>query len=385
MMNQQLKYVPVFRGLQQELELLKRFDFGETIYPCLEIIKELDRKPPESKEGIIKETKVEKPVKTFEEVYLPLLEKIDAVRIFVDLPVHLKAETGMKKASLEFLRRVVSVRVTRTEYVKKLAPLSERIIPVISTYYQINSEKDSIILQATDLKPVFKSLVYRTFFNSFLNDIKQIKKIIRETDYVFMDWENNELDLEDGDIADVIEELKTLQCTVINHRNPFPDDLTYSGLQHGEVVTKIDNSLMNNYADLGGTCFSDYAGIKKNTVVDVPIISPGFFYYDATKNIFYGFKYRTGSHKKGEEKPKAEEFEITITPAVLSSDATKRMLSHAFGYLSRDNKGYITLRNIERGGPFGESGQSASKFKRIGMEHYLYCLKMKIQNGDFNH
>ena len=383
-MNEQLKYVPIFRGLQQELEVLKTFDFGESMYPCLEIIKELDRVPPQPKEENLAKPRKAKPEKKFEHVYLPLLENIDAVRVFVDLPVQLKPIRGMKKATLEFLQTVVTVRIKRTEYLNKLSPLAEKIIPVISTFAAVNPEKNSIILQAGDLRPVFPSLAYRTFLGTFTNDILQIKNVIRDSDYLIMDWENNELDIEDGDMADIVEELKKLQCTVITHRNPFPYDLTYAGLAHGEIETKIDNSLLDRYEDFAGSCFSDYAGIKKNTIIEVPIISPGFFYYDATENVFYGYKYKNGSHKKGEVKPHPEEFETTITPAVLSSEATKRMLKHAYGYLTRDNNGYITLRNIERGGAFGEPGKSATKFKRIGLEHYLYCLKLRILNGDFN-
>lgn len=42
-MSNQLKYMPILRGRAQEMMVLKSFEFEECIYPCLEIIKELDQ------------------------------------------------------------------------------------------------------------------------------------------------------------------------------------------------------------------------------------------------------------------------------------------------------------------------------------------------------
>ena len=112
-MNQQLKYVPVFRGLQEEFKILKTFDFGKNIFPCIEIVKEIDHKVRQPKEG---SGKPEKPEKTFEESYLPLIGRIKSEKVFIDLPVQLKQNDKMNAASLLFLRTVVTIRDKRTEY-----------------------------------------------------------------------------------------------------------------------------------------------------------------------------------------------------------------------------------------------------------------------------
>jgi hypothetical protein len=259
-MNQQLKYVPVFRGLQQEFEVLKSFDFGDEIYPCLEIIKELDRKTPQPRKNSKKQT-LPKPEKSFEDVYVSLINKINANRVFIDLPVQLKASREMKPETLQFLRTVLTKRDVRTAYMKKFDSIAGKVIPVISTYYQINAERGSIFLQEQDLRTTFKTLAFRTFLSTFNNDILQIKKLARNGDYVFMDWEDIQLDLSDEDQLDIINELKQLKCSVISHRNPFPNNLTYVGLTHGEMISSIDNSLSEIYPDFAGSCFSDYAGI----------------------------------------------------------------------------------------------------------------------------
>jgi len=54
------------------------------------------------------------------------------------------------------------------------------------------------------------------------------------------------------------------------------------------------------------------------------------------------------------------------------------MLAETPPYLSPTNNGYSTLLNINSG---GESGKSQAKFKKIAMEHYLYCMKVNIESN----
>lgn len=374
-MNKQLKYMPIFRGRQEEIKVLKSFDFGDQIYPCLEIIKELDRMPNKNSK------KSPKKEKTFEDVYLPLIESIKAEHVFVDLPTHLKSIRGMKKPTMRFLTNVVVKREKRTEYLRKFASYATKVIPVISTYSEITGERGSITLQENEIRSFFKTIAFRTFFNTFSRDFHQIEKLVKDDDYVIMDWEQTELDMNDEDIQEIVEDLNTLNCNVIIHRNPFPLDLTNVGLDHENVVKTIDNSHLDIYTELAGTVFSDYVGIKKDNVSDGGVTSPGFIFYDAVENTFYGYRYKHGSHKKNQISPQLIEFETTIIPAVIGSDASKRMHTHSLDYLGENNTGWDIIKSID----FGlESGKNAAKFKRIAMEHYLHCIKCKISNGDFD-
>lgn len=380
-MREQLIYMPILRGRQEELKVIRSFDFGNMIYPCLEIIKELDRKP---NTAFSKDSAKQKKVKTFENVYIPLIKSIKAEKVFVDLPVHLKPDRKMKDQTLLFLTKVVNNREKRTEYIKKFLPMAAKVIPVISTYSEVTGERRSISLQEMDIRPHFKTIAFRTFFKTFNRDIQQIRDLVNNDDYVIMDWESMELDLDDGDILDIIEDLNKLDCNVIIHRNPFPKDISYVNINHGEVADTIDNGLIDIYAEMAGNGFSDYVGIKKDNISKGGIISPGFLFYDAINNNFYGYRYQNGSNKKGQIPPRLEEFETTIIPAIIGSDAAKRMHAHYIDYLGIDNEGWRIIKNIELGVPLGESGKSAAKFKRIGMEHYLHCLRCKISNGDFD-
>lgn len=385
-MGTQLKYMPIFRGRQEEFKVLKSFDFGDRIFPCLEIIKELDRVRT-SKEKVSYQISLfqQRKGKTFESVYIPLIKNIKANKVFIDLPVHLKQKRDMKEPTLRFLRTVVTKREKRTEYLLKLKPIASKVIPIISSYIRISGEMDSISLQEQEIRPHFETLAFRTFIGTFPQDIIQIKKSAKPDDFLIVDLESNELDKSDGDIQDIIKELKNISCNTIIHRNQIPQETTMVGLKHCEMIDTIDNSLPYVFNEFDGDCFSDYVGIRKDNVTDGGVKSPGFIFYDAVINNFFGYRYKHGGHKKGEQPPELSEFETTIIPAVVDSHTSKRMESDALDYLGVENKGWEIIKNIqlgERNG--GESGKSPAKFKRISMEHYLHCMKIKIANGDFD-
>jgi Beta protein len=380
-MNQQLKYVPVFRVRQQEWSVLKEFDFGKNIYPFLEIIKELPRKQPAAAAKKSSKNKAHK----FELEYLPLIGKINAQKVFVDLPVHLKPDKKMPNEIIDFLSRISGDHNTKVTYYNKLLPYAPKIIPVISSYMDITGKTGSVANQEKGLRKNFPKLAFRCFSLGTLRDLIEIKKVIKPEDYLFIDWEEIDIDLVNNyEHQDIVAELKTFTCTVIIHRNPIPFGITNTGLIPETVIKSIDNSLLKNFREYGGVCVSDFAGIKKD-LSEGGRISPGFIYYDAVDNDFYGFRYKYGGHSKDEISPELEEFETTIIPAIMSCEATERMQMDALDYLGGDNPGWQTIQNIARGTDNGgESGQNAGKFKKIGMEHYIHCIKTKIDAGYFN-
>lgn len=116
----------------------------------------------------------------------------------------------------------------------------------------------------------------------------------------------------------------------------------------------------------------DYAGIKKDDLTSGGTISPGFLFYDAVDNQFTGFR---GSVKT------LSEFEDTIVPAVINSEAVLRMQDSGLPYLDGNNWGWQTLLRIQYE---GETGKSQAKFKRIAIEHYLHCMRTKIAGGELS-
>lgn len=366
-------YIPVLRMRQEEKKVLTSFDFGEDIYPYVEIFKEFERLPP--KPRLNAKTKIPREPKHFHEIYIPTLKSIKSEKVFVDLPVHLKLSTKMKKEVIEFLRSVIGDRKVRTEYLLSLNSLSDKIIPVISTYSQRTGEPNSIVLQESDLRVGYDTLAFRTSELTFSNDMNQITSIAQPHDYLFVDLENYDL-CKAEDLAvlqDMFDYLKAFnKCNVVLLKNPINNTIKNFELDHGMCIDVIDNSLMNKFEGLAAHCFADYAGIKKDPIEGGGGISPGFIFYDAVENKFYGYK--------GSTRRELIDFENIIVPDVLRSDSAARMQGSSLDYLGVENKGWKIIENIW---DEVESGKNQAKFKRISMEHYLHCIKIKIIAGYF--
>lgn len=367
-------YIPVFRLRQQEKIVLTSFDFGSEIYPYVEIFKHFEQKP-----RIIKATSKTKPKapKQFHEIYLPIIRQIKSDKVFIDLPIQLKVSNKMKTEVIEFLRGVVGKRDVRTSHLLSLKSINEKAIPVISTYSQRTGEPNSIRLQEADLRPAFQILAFRTSAITFTNDMIQINAVLRPHDYLIIDFEERCLaDSEDMDaIQFMLDYLKTFDgCHVVLMNSPIDHKITNSGLDHAQKIDHVDNSLLERFKAFGAHSFADHAGIKRDVVESGGGISPGFIYYDAVENTFYGFK---GLKR---EKPDLNDLREIIVRDVLISDPTARMQGSNMEYLCRDNVGWKMLGDMWNE---IEPWRSQAKFKRIAMEHYLHCIKIKILAGSF--
>lgn len=351
-----LLYMPVFRVRQEEVAVLKLEDFGQSIFPCLEIFKEKPRSTSRQ---------------NFEQYYNALISQIKSEKVFVDLPVHLKKSTKREKEIVDFITGVILNRRNRTQFIKKLKPNSDKIIPVISTYYDVDGEIGSITKQEKDLRQDFKTLAFRTFEKSLKNDLKQIASCAQKGDYVIMDLGEQIIDFENEEIIDIVEQLNKFNiCTVIILNSAIPSNLANKALEHDKVIGNASNSLLKNYQKFNGDSFGDYVGIKKDLITKGGGISPGFIYYNAVQNNFYGYKGR---------EMKLDEFEDTIVPDVIKSEISHKMSTSSRKYLSVENLGWAMIQRISSR---IESGKSMAKFKRISMLHYMACIKKKIAFGD---
>lgn len=367
-------YIPVFRLRQQEKKVLTTFDFGSEIYPYVEIFKHFEQQPRVPKPG--SKTKP-RPPKQFHEIYLPILRQIKSDKVFVDFPVQLKVSNKMKKEVIEFLRGVIGKRDVRTSHLLSLKSINEKVIPVISTYSQRTGEPNSIKLQEADLRSSFNTLAFRTSGITFTNDMIQINAVLKSQDYLIVDIE--ERCLANADDMEAIEfmldYLKTFKgCHVVLMNSPIDRKITNTGLDHGQKIERVDNSLMEKFKYFGADSFADHAGIKRDVVESGGGISPGFIYYDAVQNAFYGFK----GLKRVE--PELDDFREIIVRDVLSSEATIRMQRSTLEYLCKENVGWKMLEDMWAE---TEPWKSQAKFKRIAMEHYLHCVKAKILSGYF--
>jgi len=355
-----LRYMPTFRSRQQEDIVLRSFEFGDHMFPMIEIIKPYDRKRQEQK--------------SFAEIYLDLINTIKAARVFVDLPLYIKQRGSLKTEVLAFSRGVINDRRRRTDHLLSFAPLSEKIIPVVSSFKQKTGEANTIELQANDLRGTFDSIAFRILVHNFDDDWIDVQRVALEEDFIILDLDTIAPYPSPTLKRSVINVWRRFnRCPQVLLRSAINTDVSNVKLDHGEPVLETDNGLLDMHkAGFYADAFGDYAGVKKDELTSGGTISPGFLFYDAINNEYIGYKGKLKS---------LDEFEKTIVPDVIGSAPAIAMGSDQRAFLSNDNVGWRILNRIRNG---EESGKSQAKFKRIALEHYLHCIRQRVEAGEFD-
>lgn len=347
-MIKDLKYIPIFRARQQEILVLREFDFGKKMCPLIEIVKAKDRKNNP---------------KTPKEIYSELIKDINANVVFVDLPVSLKEMTSTQDEVIIFNRKIIQNLNKRIEFYKTLGPKS-KIIPVISSLSKAGGTS-SISVQCNELRQKYNYLCFRTFTNSFDSDINEISNCLSKNDYFIYDLDT--ISTSNPIFTKHRKQISKLICArKILVRSAINTEIYNVNLIHDDVVAEADNSLYELYNQpLHFDAFGDYVGIKKDDLTAGGSISPGFIMYNPLDNLYYGFK----GNKKS-----LSEFEDTIVPDVLASDVVKDLKKDSRGFITK-NPAFEIINNIYNQ---IEPGKNQAKFKRISMLHYLYCMKLLL-------
>lgn len=353
-MPNNLLYMPTFRARQQEMIVLRSFEFGNRIFPLIEIVKEKDRSNNPQ---------------TFQEIYNSLIVAVHSEKVFVDLPTYFRDASGMQDEVVAFNRTVLSNLENRLAHYNLFAANDQKVIPVVSTLLLKTGEANTITQQFQALKETFPSVAIRTFTSTFSNDIAEIQTLLTEDDFLIYDIHEGV-----GLTSPVIKKDKTILDSItlpckIALRSAINTDIQNVRLNHGEIVYEADNSLLEMFNQLlGFNAFGDFAGIKKDDLTSGGTISPGFILYNPVDNLYYGYK---GNIKN------LAEFETTIVPDVLASPVATAIAAANADYLNDENAGWNTLLRIRD----GETGKSQAKFKKISIEHYLHCIKTGIVSG----
>lgn len=348
-----LKYTPIFRARQQEIIVLRNYDFGDKIYPLVEIIKEKDRKNNS---------------KTTFEIYSELINNITAEKMFLDLPVYLKINNSTNDEVVAFSRSIIEDIEERIAFFNQFAGLNERVIPIISSLL-LKTGEIGIERQVEELRSNFPSLAFRTFHNTFESDLEQLKNSIVDTDYFIYDLDITSISnplfrRHRRYISEISNSNKIILRSAIN------TDIQNVKLNHGNIISEADNILLEEYkqGDLFGA-FGDYCGVKKDDLTSGGTISPGFIIYDPYENMYYGYK---GAIKS------LDEFENTIVPNVLDSEMLTRLQTDYQQYIE-DNEGVELLESIRAG---SEPSRNQAKYKKISILHYLHCMKTNINANE---
>lgn len=349
--------MPAFRSRQQELLVLKSFDFGDRITPLIEIIKEKDRIDNS---------------RTVENIWQEIVTQIKSNQVFIDLPTYYKRNSAMAKEVTAFELKYLSNLKNRISFFEFFIPYREKVIPVVSSLLTKTGETDTIRKQAENLRKHFPCLAFRLFVNGLDDDINDVMGAMQDQDILIYDYgtpsTSNVL------IKMQVQKIHALNCYKVALCSAINKEVQNKGLTHGAVVPEADNILLETFKlpPLRMNAFGDYAGIKKDELSSGGTISPGFIMYNAADNLYYGF---TSDLKK------LSEFKDTIVPAVLKSDIISQMNRKNPAFLSGENSGWVTINRIAFE---DENGKSQAKFKRISMEHYLHCVKQMMKSGEIN-
>lgn len=352
-MSSTLKYVPVFRARQQEILVLKETDFGNSIYPMVEVIKEKDRKNNQQSSF---------------EIYNDLINSITSEYVFLSLPNYIKLSNSTQTDVVTFSRMVLESVAGRVDFFGQFIAI-ERVVPVISSLLNLLGEADTITRQSKELVGKYSRISYMTNPDSFEEDLAEIDQCIRNGSDFFI-YDLGTVSPTNPIFRKHNRELRERfpGVTKIIIRSALNSEIKNVELVHNDVISEADNSLIESFERESFDAFGDYAGIKKDDMTAGGTISPGFIFYDPYDNLYYGFK--------GEEK-ELDQFKNFIVPAVLKSDPFLRLEKDYTSFVE-GNPGIKMLRDILSG---DENGRNQAKFKKIAMLHYIYCMKVWIDEN----
>jgi hypothetical protein len=345
------KYFPCFRARQQEIDVLRNFEFSDSMIPLVEIIKEKDRKN-NAEEG--------------EVIYSDLIGDIKAQKVLIDLPIYLELSVSTSKEVQKFVLSIVRDLDKRIEFYSTFSHQSDKVVPIISSLIPYSDEADTIEKQFIALSVLFPVIAFRLFINRFEESLLALSKLtLRATDLIIYD-----LDTVDITSPLVKKHQKEISARFPNNpkiviRSAINTDIQNIKLDHGAIVPEANNSLYELYSAYGFNAFGDYAGVKKDDITSGGTISPGFIFYNPDDNLYYGFKGKMKS---------LNEFETTIAPDALNMDFVRNWKASGSAFYT-NNPGITKLERINNK---LETGKNQAKFKWISMMHYLHTMKMLI-------
>lgn len=262
----------------------------------------------------------------------------------------------------DFLTKVNRKRGFYIDILKRLKTI-KNAIPVVS--YNPNSlDIEDLIDDTANLRDDFEKLAFRLTSTTFSAVFEDIKELIDESDYLILDIDsashiNPALKRM---YLDILKAKKQIGFTSIILNSTKAKEVTNIGLEDGEPIFAIDNSLKDAYKKPHGfDGFGDYACVVNELPSSGGTISPAGIYYSYDYNYFVGYR----------KSRDLADFENHIAPAIVASEY--------WDEYSDDHHekcpGCRTIYGITEG---QEAGKSQAKWKGITMAHYIYTMSEKL-------
>lgn len=292
-------YVPILKFRQTEKKILKNYNnlFSDETIPLIEIFSEdyirrneIDPETGKSKYIIENGHKKYLKIKPTDQDICTIENLINCIqdkKAFID---YLRIDQEKYKSFNES-SAVLGISLRNLDnYYKKLMQLdyNEHFIPVVSTRKKFNDDFTKLHSLVEKLKLKHPSIAFRVTADTALYYDKIIEGL-RESDYLLYD-------IEEINYKALILELKFLNGLKINAAKIILSSPRHASIQNKDFEENsysklIDNSIINEYSNLGFMGFGDYSGYK-----DV-LPSEGFalkgsalcLIYDFDKNKFWAF------------------------------------------------------------------------------------------------
>lgn len=341
-----IKYVPVLRYIREERKALKSVKISKKILPLLELVNE---RAAQKRSG------------SFENTYLTDFSTFNYL-FLIDIPIYMNVNSGTRDNVKQFINKFKQNPELKIEYYRRLSA-NPNIIPIISYDPRAAYSPGAFINDYLELRKDFSKIGFRVFnTRDWPIVIQDIEKVITSDDFFIFDIKNSlQSDIK---LKYHITSINKLKSSVgffsIIIRSVINPDIIFNKMSDGCLVSQADNSMLNEYSNLGFDAFGDYVGIRKDSTISKggsKTPSPGFIYYSWHINSYYGFKGR---------KPDYKEFINHIKSNILKSSC----------WLKYSNTHRINCPGCNSLS-LGNSTNSWD-WKRYSIQHYLYTMNENL-------
>jgi hypothetical protein len=300
--------------------------------------------------------------KSFEQVYTEEFQGSN-FPIIIDIPLYI--DLSVKKIEDKYKRFLEPNKLdidVRLNYLLKLSKLPS-VIPVVSYDPEDVNTINTLSHQENILRKNFVNgrLCYRIFGSSGKEAFTILNSLIMPDDILLLDLEGN--NYHSKDILDLYEKLYKLRenkkCKIGIIDAPIPNNFSSSTIANNSIINKLDNSLLLSYKTLNFDIFGDYAGVKKDSLVESHRGQITNIYYCRKINKYIGFTAKPSIDPK--------DYALKIAPSIFTSVYWNNYSSEHHHTCPGCVEIFDKVNNTSHPG-------NRSTWKSISIEHYIYSV-----------
>lgn len=275
----EMKYFPTMCGNETMKNILKKQKISDCITPVFEMVNTVA--PRKDKRGYFG-------------YWADMFNNYDSMTV-VDIPMEHQEFLGkMEPEYRQFFTDVYTKPDFRVNTLNKF-DISDKVIPTLS-HNPSMPYSHQLIDENSKLSKNFKRKAVRLFTSSPIVAYEDCKKILNENDILFVDIHENTAEYATIMLDNARKVKADTNCHIVIKQTSVGNGYKNTELPDSKITkgTKtyehIKHSLYIEYKNLGFDGFSDYVGVRKYTLKNIPIVSPGFLIFDNSDGSYYGYK-----------------------------------------------------------------------------------------------